>query len=168
MSLRLNSIKCGVGLPRSLKTKYRRHSLPCKAWAMRAADKTMPSRPHAAVGSLANRVALVTGGSRGIGRAIAERLAGEGAYVFVNSRRASRQAANCVKGIRRSGGAAEAVCADITSPSSVSRMLDVIARRMGRLDILIGNAGIAPIARDLDRVTPDIWNATFATNVAGA
>lgn len=136
---------------------------------MWAADKTMLSRRmHATVGPLANRVALVTGGSRGIGRVIAERLAGEGAYVFVNFRRASRQAAHCVKGIRRSGGVAEAVCADITNPRSVSRMFDVIARRMGRLDILVGNAGIAPIARDLDRVTPDIWNATFATNVAGA
>jgi 3-oxoacyl-[acyl-carrier protein] reductase len=136
---------------------------------MRAADKTTLSRrPHAAVGPLANRVALVTGGSRGIGRAIAERLAREGAYVFVNFRRASRQAAICVKGIRQSGGAAEAVCADITSPGSVARMFDLIARRMGRLDILIGNAGIAPIVRQLDHVTPDIWNVTFATNVAGA
>jgi 3-oxoacyl-[acyl-carrier protein] reductase len=121
-----------------------------------------------ATGPLANRVALVTGGSRGIGRAIAERLASEGAYVFVNFRRASRQAAICVNSIRKSGGAAEAVRADITSARGVSRMFDLIARRMGRLDILVGNAGVAPVARGLERVTPAIWNTTFATNVAGA
>lgn len=136
---------------------------------MPVADKrALSQRPCTGTGPLADRVALVTGGSRGIGRAIAERLAVEGAYVFVNFRRASRQAAICVKCIRQSGGAAEAIRADISSPSDVSRMFEVIGRRMGRLDILIGNAGIAPIARELGHVTPAIWDETFATNVAGA
>lgn len=136
---------------------------------MPAADNRKPSLPLAARrGELADRIALVTGASRGIGRAIAERLAREGAYVFVNFRRASWQAADCVRGIRQSGGGAEAVCADISVPGQVTRMFKLIGRRTGRLDILIGNAGIAPIVRKFERVTLRTWNETFATNVTGA
>lgn len=136
---------------------------------MRLAEKRDRSRRgRDARGDLTDKVALVTGASRGIGRAIAERLAREGAYVFVNFRRASRQATACVRAIRQAGGAAEAVRADISRPTHVNRMFNVIARRTGRLDILIGNAGIAPVARDLERVTTKMWNETFATNVTGA
>jgi 3-oxoacyl-[acyl-carrier protein] reductase len=136
---------------------------------MRAAEKADRSRGANDVRrDLADKVALVTGASRGIGRAIAQRLARDGAYVFVNFRQASRQAAACVRTIREAGGAAEAIRADISRPSHVTQMFNVIAKRAGRLDILIENAGIAPIAQNLDRVTTKVWNETFATNVTGA
>jgi 3-oxoacyl-[acyl-carrier protein] reductase len=120
-----------------------------------------------ALGGLTDKVALVTGASRGIGRAIAERLAREGAFVFVNFRLAAREAAACVAAIRASGGAAEAIRADISRPSEVRRMFASIRKRAGRLDILIGNAGVGPIATKLLRITPKLWNETFRVNVTG-
>ena len=117
---------------------------------------------------LDDKVALVTGASRGIGRAIAERLAREGAFVFVNFRSAAAEAAACVAAIRASGGRAEAIRADISRSSQVGRMFAGIRKRAGRLDILIGNAGVGPIATELSRVTPKLWNETFAVNVTGA
>jgi 3-oxoacyl-[acyl-carrier protein] reductase len=117
---------------------------------------------------LADKVALVTGASRGIGRAIAEALARDGAFVFVNFRSAAREAASCVAAIRAAGGAAEAIRADVSRKPQVERMFDVIRKRAGRLDILVGNAGVAPIATELARLTPKTWNETFAVNVTGA
>ncbi|HET7597242.1 MAG TPA: SDR family oxidoreductase [Burkholderiales bacterium] len=119
-------------------------------------------------GDLAGKVALVTGASRGIGRAIAERLAGEGAFVFVNFRSARRDAAACVDAICAAGGAAEAIRADISHQSQVRRMFAHVRKRSGRLDILVGNAGVAPIATDVAQVTPKMWHRTFAVNVTGA
>jgi 3-oxoacyl-[acyl-carrier protein] reductase len=126
------------------------------------------ARAQTARGGLADKVALVTGASRGIGRAIAEQLARDGAFVFVNFRSAKREAANCVAAIRAAGGAAEAIRADVSKRSQVRRMFDSIRRRAGRLDILVGNAGIAPIATELAHVTPKMWNETFSVNVTGA
>jgi 3-oxoacyl-[acyl-carrier protein] reductase len=117
---------------------------------------------------LAERVALVTGASRGIGRAIAERLASQGAHVFVNFRRAAKEASACVRQIRQRGASAEAIRADVASPQDVARMFKSIERQAGRLDILVANAGIAPIAADVAEVTKRLWEETFATNVTGA
>src|SRR5262245_46947790 len=86
---------------------------------------------------LAERVALVTGASRGIGRAIAERLASQGAHVFVNFRRAAKEASACVRQIRQRGASAEAIRADVASPQDVARMFKSIERQAGRLDILV-------------------------------
>ena len=119
-------------------------------------------------GGLADKVALVTGAGRGIGRAIAERLACEGAFVFVNFRSAKRDAASCIEAIRAAGGAAEAIRADISRQQQVRHMFDRIRERAGRLDILVGNAGIAPIATELAVITPRLWNDTFSVNVTGA
>lgn len=133
-----------------------------------AKTKRVPSELTPGNNGLSNRVALVTGGSRGIGLAISERLASEGAFVFVNFRDRQSSASECVRRIRQSGGCADAIRADISRPRQVSRMFDTIARRMGRLDILVGNAGIAPVARDIERVTLRTWNDTFAVNTTGA
>ena len=81
-----------------------------------------PIRVEPAHGSLANKVALVTGSSRGIGRAIAEQLARDGAFVFVNFHSARREAGDCVAAIRTAGGAAEAIRADISKQPQVRRM----------------------------------------------
>jgi 3-oxoacyl-[acyl-carrier protein] reductase len=89
---------------------------------------------------LAGKVALVTGGARGIGRAIAERLGGEGASVVVNYRAAADKAAEVVETIRKSGGKAFAVEGDVGNPGDVQRLFDLTIGEFGGLDILINNA----------------------------
>ncbi|MGH7264465.1 MAG: SDR family NAD(P)-dependent oxidoreductase [Candidatus Rokuibacteriota bacterium] len=116
---------------------------------------------------LADRAALVTGGSGGIGRAIALSLAAAGATVIVNFRRGRRAATDCVAAVRRLGGTAEAVRADVTRPAEVARMFGWIDRRFGRLDVLVANAGIAPPAPGLGRVSLGAWRRTLETNVTG-
>jgi 3-oxoacyl-[acyl-carrier protein] reductase len=117
---------------------------------------------------LAGRVALVTGAGRGIGRGIALRLAQDGASVIVNYRSNRRAADACVADIARSGGKAAAVRADVSDPAAVRGMLREVGSWMGRLDILVANAGVAPIERRLAKVTPALWRRTFEINAAGA
>lgn len=129
----------------------------------RMSDPAQPAR-----GGLADKVALVTGASRGVGRAIAERLARDGAFVFVNFRSAKQEAADCVAAIQAAGGSAEAIRADVSKQPQVRRMFESIRKHAGRIDIMVGNAGIAPITTELARVTPKMWNETFSVNVTGA
>lgn len=96
---------------------------------------------------LAGKVALVTGASRNIGRAIALDLAAGGAAVVVNTRR-SREAAEAVaREIESSGGAAMTAIADVTDEASVNAMIERTAARFGRLDILVNNAAVRPAAK---------------------
>jgi NAD(P)-dependent dehydrogenase (short-subunit alcohol dehydrogenase family) len=90
---------------------------------------------------LHGRVALVTGGGRDVGSAIARSLAAEGAAVAVNYRRSKAEAEAAVAEIAAAGGTARAFGADITSFDAVRAMVDAIARDFGRLDILVNNAG---------------------------
>jgi 3-oxoacyl-[acyl-carrier protein] reductase len=93
---------------------------------------------------LAGKVALVTGGSRNIGRAIALALAAGGAAVVVSTRR-SREAAEAVaQEIESSGGKAMALIADVTDEATVNVMVEQAAARFGRLDILVNNAAVRP------------------------
>jgi len=93
---------------------------------------------------LADKTALVTGASRGICRAIAKRLADDGAHVFVHYNRSSADADALVAGIEQAGGSAEAVAANLEDVESVNRLIADIKARLGdrKLDILINNAGI--------------------------
>ena len=112
--------------------------------------------------SLADRVAIVTGASRGIGRAIALRLAEQGATVVAAAR--GDHAAGTAEEIRAAGGRAEAIDVDVTDSAALGRLPAAIADQFGRLDILVSNAGIA---RDqlLMRMKRDDWDAVLATNL---
>ncbi|HEY0523400.1 MAG TPA: 3-oxoacyl-ACP reductase family protein [Stellaceae bacterium] len=95
------------------------------------------------VGRLTGKVALVTGGSRGIGAAIAERLAADGADVAISYSSSSESAERVVAGIRRSAGVrAEAFHADAADPAAVKALVPAVVEQFGRLDILVNNAGI--------------------------
>jgi 3-oxoacyl-[acyl-carrier protein] reductase len=119
---------------------------------------------------LQDRVALVTGAGTGIGRAIAETLAREGAKVAVNYSKSRDAAEEVVAGIRSAGGTAFSVAADISNASEVAAMVDRVNREFGRLDILVNNAGWSTrIPHDqLDNLTDEIWDRTFDTNLRGA
>lgn len=112
--------------------------------------------------NLTDRVALVTGASRGIGRAIAQKLAAQGATVVAAAR--GDHASAAVADITGAGGRAEAVTLDVTDAAAVGRLPDQIVRRHGRLDIVVSNAGIT---RDqlVMRMKRDDWDAVLATNL---
>jgi 3-oxoacyl-[acyl-carrier protein] reductase len=114
---------------------------------------------------LSGKVALVTGASRGIGRAIAVKLAAQGATVIAAAR--SEHAADTVAAITASGGRAEAVSVDVTDSTAVEKLPGSIVERHGRLDVLVSNAGIA---RDhlLMRMKREDWDAVIATNLTAS
>ncbi len=119
---------------------------------------------------LRDRVALVTGAGTGIGRAIAELFAREGAKVAVNYSQSRDAAEEVVSGIREAGGAAIAIGASVSADGEVRGMVDRIAQEFGRLDILVNNAGWSTrIPHDrLEDLTDEVWNRTFDTNLRGA
>lgn len=116
----------------------------------------------------ANPVALVTGASRGIGRAIAVRLARDGYAVTVNYH-SNRQAADeVIREIEQAGGAAIAIQADVSLSADRQRLLDESLTHFGRLDCLVNNAGITSVGRkDLLDATEESWDTVFATNLKG-
>jgi 3-oxoacyl-[acyl-carrier protein] reductase len=116
---------------------------------------------------LDGKVAIVTGGSRGIGRAVAEALAGQGAFVVVNYVRGEEEAKKTVAAIEAKGGKAEAVAFDVSDMAATEAAVADIAKRHGRLDILVANAGIA-IDNLVLRVKDDELDRLFAVNVKGS
>ena len=114
---------------------------------------------------LSGRVALVTGASRGIGRAIAERLAAQGALVVAAAR--GEHAQPVAETIAAAGGTAEAVSLDVTEEGAAARLVASTLERHTRIDILVNNAGIA---RDqlMLRMKREDWDAVLATNLTGA
>lgn len=116
---------------------------------------------------LEGKTALVTGASRGIGAAIALRLAGEGARVAVNYAGRADAAADVVARIQAAGGEAFALQCDISDAETCTALVTSAAERLGSLDILVNNAGIT---RDglLVRMSDEDWNAVIDTNLSGA
>ncbi|MBK6319793.1 MAG: 3-oxoacyl-[acyl-carrier-protein] reductase [Dehalococcoidia bacterium] len=118
------------------------------------------------MGDLDGRVALVTGGSRGIGRAICIELAGRGAKVAVNYNTNPSLAEEVVATIAQSGGEAAAIGGDVSDSDQAANLVKATIDRFGGLDILVNNAGIT---RDglLMRMSEDDWDAVHNTNLRG-
>jgi 3-oxoacyl-[acyl-carrier protein] reductase len=115
---------------------------------------------------LTNQVAIVTGASRGIGRAVALELAQQGARVLVNYQHNADAAREVVAAITAAGGQALAYQADVADEAAVARMIEACLKRWGQLDLLVNNAGItadAPMARMKD----EQWRAVIDTNLTG-
>jgi 3-oxoacyl-[acyl-carrier protein] reductase len=115
--------------------------------------------------SLQGKVALVTGGSQGIGEAIAKALGTAGAQVVVAARSEDKAAA-VAQAITSSGGRAEALRLDVTDPASVSAAFKTIVERHGKLDILVNNAGITDDGLIL-RMSKESWDKVLATDLTG-
>ncbi len=116
---------------------------------------------------LSGKIALVTGASRGIGRAIAMRLAGQGAKVVVNYASNEEAARQVVEAIVAAGGVAMALPGNVSQAEQAQALVDQTAAAYGRLDILVNNAGIT---RDtlLMRMSEADWDAVLDTNLKGA
>jgi 3-oxoacyl-[acyl-carrier protein] reductase len=114
---------------------------------------------------LTGQVAIVTGASQGLGRAIAECLAANGASVAIVARNAAKLA-EVAAGIRAAGGQAEEFPCDVSQAEAVSAVVEAIHAKLGRIDILVNNAGVT---RDtlLPRMSDEEWDEVLATNLRG-
>src|SRR5262245_20446825 len=114
---------------------------------------------------LSGRVALVTGASRGIGRAIAHRLAAAGATVVAGAR--GDHARETAEQIASAGQQAEGLSLDVTDPASIEAAVAAVLTKHGRIDVLVNNAGITRDTLML-RMKRDDWDAVLQTNLGGA
>jgi NAD(P)-dependent dehydrogenase (short-subunit alcohol dehydrogenase family) len=118
---------------------------------------------------LTDQVAIVTGAGTGMGRAIAELFAAQGAKVLVNYRASQQEAEQVVTAIQTAGGEALAFQADVSADAEARAMVAAVEKAWGRLDVLVNNAGwskVTPHER-LEDLTDEIWDRTMNTNVRG-
>lgn len=118
------------------------------------------------MGSLTGKVAIVTGSSDGIGRAIAERMAQDGATIVVNYGKSADKAKQVVVGIEEKGGKAVAIQADMSKVGDVGRLVKDTVRIFGRLNILVNNAGMF-MYKPLVEMTEEEFDRMFALNTKG-
>lgn len=116
---------------------------------------------------LENKVAIVTGGGGGIGRVIAIRFANEGASVVLAGPTAEKIAA-VEKEIRDAGGNALAIRTDVADESNVKQMVSATIEKLGQIDVLVNNAGIAGPTALIPNISREEWDRTFAINLTGA
>jgi len=114
------------------------------------------------VGKLEGKIALVTGGTSGIGLATAKRFVNEGAFVFITGRREPELAA----AVQEIGGHVAAVQGDVSNRGDLDRLFEQIKREKGRLDIVFANAGVAKYA-PLGEITDEFYDSIFDVNVKG-
>ncbi|MCW5723574.1 MAG: SDR family NAD(P)-dependent oxidoreductase [Maricaulaceae bacterium] len=114
--------------------------------------------------ALEGRIALVTGASRGIGRAVALALAGAGAHVIATAR-TQGGLEELDDAIAAAGGAASLVPMDLMTPDGIEKLADVVRERWGKLDILVANAGVLGDLTPVPHVSAKTWNAVFGVNV---
>ncbi|HEV2353098.1 MAG TPA: SDR family NAD(P)-dependent oxidoreductase, partial [Puia sp.] len=116
---------------------------------------------------LKDQVAIVTGGTRGIGYGIAKALLLEGANVFV----CGRQEAGLRTALRAlpSGGKglADGITADVSRHQDCRKLVEAAVERFGKIDILVNNAGVGHTYKPIDQISPEVWNATIGTNLSG-
>jgi 3-oxoacyl-[acyl-carrier protein] reductase len=116
----------------------------------------------------ANKVTLVTGGSRGIGRGIAVALGAQGWTVIVNYRGNAEAAAECVQLVEDAGGTAQAVQADVGRSADRDALIEKILLDFGHLDLLVNNAGMAPRQRmDILEMSEESYDEVMAVNLKG-
>lgn len=115
---------------------------------------------------LQNKVAIVTGASRGIGAAVADRLARDGYAVIVNSAGSAAAAEKVAGAIEARGGRALAVQADVSDPAAVGAMFDKVEAAFGGVDVVVNNAGVMTLS-PLAEVTDEAFDRQFAINVKG-
>jgi NAD(P)-dependent dehydrogenase (short-subunit alcohol dehydrogenase family) len=114
-----------------------------------------------------NKVVIVTGGSRGIGGAICELLAREGAKVAVTDV-LDKEGEKLVKKIKKNGGKAEYWHLDVTKESEVENVFSQVAKKFGKIDGLVNNAGILGANKPTDQITEEEWDKVMAVNVKGS
>ncbi len=114
--------------------------------------------------SLAGRVALVTGAAKRLGRAVALRLAEEGADVVIHYRSSAREAQSAVAEMEKSGRRGYAIAADLTNVADIKRLFDEAAKQFGRLDILVNSAANF-LPSSVVSTTQEIWDASLDTNL---
>ncbi|MGW9030991.1 SDR family NAD(P)-dependent oxidoreductase [Streptomyces sp. NPDC055722] len=133
---------------------------------------TEPRQPDHATGpgvpdspARGSKIALVTGGTRGIGLAISLRLAAANYHVIVSSR--SQEAVEqAVSACRADGGQATGMTCDVGSRDSLNQLMDAVTRQYGRLDVLVNNAGVLPRATRAEQVTDDEWDTILGINLS--
>lgn len=115
-------------------------------------------------------VALVTGGGTGVGRAVCLQLAARGGRVAINYSRSEEDANQTVADVRRAGGDALALQADVADAEAAARLVADTVQRFGRLDLLVNNAGTTRFVdyADLDALDDTLWDRLYAVNVKGA
>jgi NAD(P)-dependent dehydrogenase (short-subunit alcohol dehydrogenase family) len=124
---------------------------------------------NTAVGRVAGKVALVTGGGTGIGRAIAVRLAEEGADVVVTSRTPAHVEETCDRVEAASGRRPRSFALDVANRAAVDQVVRDVAGRLGRIDVLSNNAGIElPHGPTVEDTTDEEWDRLFGVNMTGA
>ncbi len=111
---------------------------------------------------LEGKIAVITGGSSGIGLATAQRFVDEGAYVFITGRRGSE----LDDAIKQIGNNVESVQGDVSNLSDLDRLYDIVKQRKDHIDVLFANAGLGE-SRPLDQITEDHFDNTFDVNVKG-
>jgi len=114
-----------------------------------------------------NKVVIVTGGSRGIGEAICELLAREGAKVAVTDV-LDKEGEKLVEKIKKKGGKAEYWHLDVTKESEVENVFSQVAKKFGKIDGLVNNAGILGANKPTDQITEEEWDKVMAVNVKGS